>query len=410
MSSHPSRSHHHRRRSHSTSSPTHSQTARCPSNGSWRTIHKRSRPFTLRSPTYRDLASNQPPEKWDVDMWRRGKRARTSSSVRFLSSFTRYRPSLTSALSPQTTVFTGVSSFRDADPPADVPTATAFTYTFPSTSAAFQFFPERHQFNPSVWATRTTEESLHMDDAAAPEPIPTDNVDQLRTDAFGELHRSVAESGEGLVSRMRDWETSHTTSDHRRHSSGSQPQSHWSRKRSVPIQDWSEDESDEDDDIQIISGESSSPAASPRGPPLKKKRAFSLSVMDVDHPTAYAPYLTPDGSERGSSPVDTHFMSVSEMDSDEEVDGGSSPPALTHAFTNSANSSLLSLSLPPPRDRHTEEPPVPLSASRAEKAIAALSLAMASGAGGLNDYETLRTSENKATPALDESLVGEMWH
>ena len=345
-------------------------------------------------------------------------------------------------------VFTGVNPFLASEPLAGFQNTPAFTCSLPSTSAAFQFFPDRTHHKSINFNSAKSDNVVdlvvasprsHTLDAAMTQLIPTDNADQLRTDAFWELQRSVAESGEGLVSRMRDWESSQTqpssllpsSDSHRRRSSSGaplQPQSVWTRKRSLPGQGWPSDSlaeddsdaSDDEDDIQIISGQPASLDTScNRGPP-QKKRAFSLSVMDVDYPVPFDPYSTPDSSERCSSPVDTHFTGVSEVYSDDEEEGGSSPPALTHAYTNSASSSLISLPLPPPRIQlHSSHPPsafsghntlcVPSTASRTEKAIAALSLALANGAGGLNDYESLRATESK-TSAQDESLVGEMWH
>ena len=68
----------HRRRSHSASSPI---PRRQPDDVKWRISAKRSRPSSIRSPSYKDLAHDQPAEKWDVDLWRRGKRARRNSNV-----------------------------------------------------------------------------------------------------------------------------------------------------------------------------------------------------------------------------------------------------------------------------------------------------------------------------------------
>ncbi|THH26591.1 hypothetical protein EUX98_g7597 [Antrodiella citrinella] len=392
MSSTSTRSYYHRRRSHSTSS---SGSSRYITSGTWRASHKRSRPNNLLGPSYKDLSSKQPPEKWDVDMWRRGKRARMSLS------------------SPS--VFSGAHTVFPPEQASTGLPSTTFTCAFPSTSAAFQFFPG-HSHNSFSTSAHASDASL---DASMTQLIPRASVDQLRTDAFGELHRSVAESGEGLISRMRDWEVL-SKSHHRRRSSSGQQQLPWTRKRSAPGQSWSvdaeeststDDELDDDDDIQIISGELSSPVVlSAEGSP-SKERAFSLSVMDVDHP----PYMNPDNSDRSSSPIDMQFSSISETYSDDDgEDGGSSPPALTHACTNSASSSLISLPLPPPYIPREAQAPSseyngPSTVSRTEKAIAALSLALANGAGGLNDYEALRMAEDK-TSALDESLIGEMWH
>ena len=69
----------HRRRSHSASSPI---PRRQPDDVKWRISAKRSRPPSIRTASYRDLATGQPAEKWDVDRWRRAKRARRDSHVR----------------------------------------------------------------------------------------------------------------------------------------------------------------------------------------------------------------------------------------------------------------------------------------------------------------------------------------
>lgn len=42
---------------------------------------KRSRPSYRNTPSYKDIITSQPTEKWDVDQWRRGKRARRDSRV-----------------------------------------------------------------------------------------------------------------------------------------------------------------------------------------------------------------------------------------------------------------------------------------------------------------------------------------
>lgn len=60
---------------------------------------------------------------------------------------------------------------------------------------------------------------------------------------------------------------------------------------------------------------------------------------------------------------------------------------------------------------HTSTFYVPSNASRSEKAIAALTLAMANGAGSLNDYADLQhTQETQAPDPALESSIGEMWH
>ena len=69
----------HRRRSHSASSPLPS--SRHFSTDKWRTACKRPRAGIMRSPPYTDYVSDLPADKWDVDKWRRGKKARRESLV-----------------------------------------------------------------------------------------------------------------------------------------------------------------------------------------------------------------------------------------------------------------------------------------------------------------------------------------
>lgn len=80
--------HVHRRRSHSASSPI--RGAHLSDDPKWRLAVKRARPCSdyTRSPSYKDLpGADEPPEKWDVDQWRRGKRARRDTVSVPLSSF-----------------------------------------------------------------------------------------------------------------------------------------------------------------------------------------------------------------------------------------------------------------------------------------------------------------------------------
>jgi hypothetical protein len=57
-------------------------------------------------------------------------------------------------------------------------------------------------------------------------------------------------------------------------------------------------------------------------------------------------------------------------------------------------------------DSSQEDVSLTSSASRTEKAIAALSLAIANGAAGLGDYDTLRDIPS----VMIDSQVGELWH
>ncbi len=293
----------------------------------------------------------------------------------------------------------------------------------PSTSDAFQFFPNRSKNPQRISSSPQLPEGFILSDNN-PSPTPLD-IDRLRSDAFCELHRSVAESDQGLVSRMRDWEGS-LPSQFTSHSSLPRKETLLARGRHSPCQYISSPstmtenlQDDEDDDIQVVSGDASYPGTFVHWGHPNKKRALSMSVMEVDHASIddLSPsFISPESSERCSSPVDLSISENSFLTSDDEcVDTSvlhpSKTPALTSTNTNSATSSLISLPLPPSRDQsYSGAFPISSTASREEKAIAALTLAMANGAAGLNDYADIRLFEENRISSMDESLIGEMWH
>jgi hypothetical protein len=239
---------------------------------------------------------------------------------------------------------------------------------FPSTSAAFDLRPRNSR--PSLSRSR------HKPNAHT---VVTDqNISALHSSAFWELHQSITEASENFVQRMRDWESSRPqVSRLNHHLSSPFPSYIPSRGRelspriSSPLQGASEDydpDSDNDDDVLILSDAASSVT---RALPLcgsspPKKRARSLGDMDLD-----SPEMTP-----------------------------TIPPELSHTVASSSTSSLLSLAPP------SVKPPSSLE----EKAIAALTLALANGAAGLNDYGAVREALGvSAAPADGASEVGEMW-
>ncbi|KAL7285636.1 hypothetical protein ACG7TL_000741 [Trametes sanguinea] len=407
----------HRRRSHSASSPI---PRRQPDDVKWRISAKRSRPSSIRSPSYKDLAHSQPAEKWDVDQWRRGKRARRSSNTEDSSD----EP-------------VGMAS----DPVFPVKPTTNFTFAssstgfgLPCTSAAFQFFPQKKTRRPSLRGRLPSESSARELDR-----ISSDEARRMRADALGELHRSVVESGEGLVQKMRDWEStrSRPARPERPSPEGHQPRRSWRRLTSYygtpqVADDVAEAVEDDEDDIFIVGEAASFPASSS---PAPKQRAMSVGTMDVD---AEVPSSAgTDGDDRSSSPIErsSAFSAYSSDDEGHEdmdielassASGPFSTPALSHTYSTSANSSLVSLPLfgqanesclgaalaspsanAVPADLSPASPSVPIPASHSEKAIAALALAMANGAVGISDYEALRASEGLAS--LDGTHVGDLW-
>ena len=373
---------------------------------------KRPRPSNPRSPSSKDVSADAP-TKWDVDRWRKGKRARRESTVschRPTWLFTPLTPCRMQSPAPSSRgpcLFGSSSVFRNELGP--VP-----SLGLPSTSDAFDFFPGRPRDRPS-----TSYGAPHIPERDQSTPVgyypqPTSDVGKLRSDAFCELQRSVAESGEGLVSRMRDWEESRTSSQPRfSWSLDELPSADRSRNRpafSLPSGGPSLNSArpdDDEDDIQIVSGQTHSSFGSPVYPLPRKPRAFSMGDMDVDGPENNN-YMD-DGSdrERPSSPLDTAYSAPSGYASEEES------PALSYTFTNSSNSSLVSLHSHRPLALGAVSSPTTSpspSGTPSEKAIAALSLVMANGAGGISDYEAVRALEGQFRSTLDESHVGEMWN
>jgi hypothetical protein len=378
-----------RRRSHSTSGGS-SPISHFEPEDSWRSATKRTHHSFI---PYPDLSS---PQKWDVDLWRQGKRARRNTSP-----------------------------FKD---PLDLRRSldgktSNYGSGFPSTSADFQIFPNRSRSNTNSRRSfhHLERPSALMEDQGLQN---TTDLTVLRSDAFWELHRSIAESGESLVRRMRDYEDQRSRSEVYAKAKEAQRRG---RKRASLITR-SRKVADpgirsEDDDVQIFAGELSSG-------PVRKKRALSLGLMDLDK--ADPPFV---GFDSMSSPGQSSMSGYPSDDEESSYPGSTcgtaqnsafspslqSPPAsvaftpaLSQAASDSASSSLISLPLMPSvlPPLHISTTPVPFSppASRSEKAIAALSLAIANGAGGLNDYSAFQSSFPLPKHEEDESQVGELWH
>ncbi|EKM60942.1 uncharacterized protein PHACADRAFT_190073 [Phanerochaete carnosa HHB-10118-sp] len=235
---------------------------------------------------------------------------------------------------------------------------------------------------------------------------PDEDACRLRTSAFGELQRSVEQSGDCLVSRMRDWEREHVHP-------GPAPSpaafvGEMERASSVAPTPWAVPEPDlydDEDDIQIVSGDLVSDGASELG---SRVGDDGEDEMDLDQPVYSAPHDAVDA--RLSSPGHDSYYTPSGYSTDDES------PALSSSTSSSISSSLVSLPAHPAPfvdssvlGGHPFFSNSQPNTSPSEKAIAALTLVMANGAGGLNDYGAVRALDAQQT-SLDESLVGEMWH
>ncbi|KAJ7275249.1 hypothetical protein B0H12DRAFT_1086398 [Mycena haematopus] len=273
------------------------------------------------------------------------------------------------------------------------PLPTPPTPAFAATSAEFCLFPKNRPADRKRRATHHADSSRDLE-------FNTDaqiaDLTRLRSDAFWQLQRSVEENGEGFVKSMRVYETRRSRSSVKE----AQREAQRRGRRRSPVntpatQSTHEEESDDNDDVQIFAGEPLYTSFANRG----KQRAFSVGVVKEN------PHHN--RSDRCSSPGATCDSRSSIYLSDDDVFHFAAPetqvsPALSRTFSHSGNSSLISLDLPPPF-----APKAISASSRSEKAIAALTLAMANGAGGLDDYEALRSLH---TFSPDNCEVGEMWH
>lgn len=284
--------------------------------------------------------------------------------------------------------------------------------SFSSTPAEFHLFPKRvHDVQRPYDSTPTLDPPSFG--RSAPKSHDLTYLSNLRSHAFEELHRTVTETGEGLIQRMRDYELLRSKSDiHMVSRRGREQSSHGMLSQKTLSQRLQLIDAD-NEEVQILLPQISSP-----GNFRRKKRAVSLGPGDCSSkPFTESEWLASPALHPGSTyhSDDEHMSSVGSPSlacsttTSRHRRPTASTPALSHTLSNSTNSSLVSLNLPPPIpcDSNRSPRPGPVS-TRSEKAIAALTLAMANGAGGVVDYQALLAIQ--ATPSLDNSQVGEMWH
>ncbi|KAJ3811412.1 hypothetical protein F5876DRAFT_64818 [Lentinula aff. lateritia] len=303
----------------------------------------------------------------------------------------------------------------------------------PSSSADFDIFPRKDsRQRHSMYSTTTSsvlDPSIHAQSTSSSSSSYSD-LARIRSNAFWELRRSVAENGEGFVRRMRDYEHSRARSGAFSKVKDAQKRG---RKRSTLLARRSQTlrrdpDSEEEDDVQIFSGnlsdaflsqEISSPSMS------RSPRQSSLNDMDED---PRDPIQRPERSPSSSSSSYHIFESSSNSPyvfSSDMAQIASPPytqlevtPSSLNSASSSSSTSSISFQLPsaPSANLHptggissSSSASAYVSASRSEKALAALSLAMANGAGSITeDYEALRALQPILT--MDDAQIGEMWH
>ena len=208
---------------------------------------------------------------------------------------------------------------------------------------------------------------------------------RLRSSAFWELRRSIAENGEGFVRRMRVYEGSR--SRQAIHLKVKEAEKRGRKRLSSEKRAAIHNSDDDDVDIQIHSGDSSSKIQklSFCGGRGRSLRAMEVDNRQLDSPSTWHMRSCLSCGQQCSSEnspptqhTEPHFPSSTV----------SSPPSSPRSHyepsspTSSPSCGQLSLS--------TDDLPLPLlSTSSCHRVVAALNLALANGAGSLEDYSSL---------------------
>lgn len=359
-----------RRRSQTTTATT-SHAPRRTIDDAYRAATKRAHRPRASSPS--SLSDDSSSSNWDLDVWRQAKRRRRDSLVckQIMNYGTHHDESSLSKPSARN------GSHMDIDHFTTVPSTSSSTTTrrttLPSTSIAFQLFPTmagRRSTKARRSSCQSDSGDIVLDDRDA-------DLRGLRTSAFWELHRSVAESGEGFVRRMQDLENALTRPDIASKERES-PLIGKRRSSIIPsppcsgrLDQMSDCFADDEDDVQILDGE------------LGVNQWSQLSSSFQDSSQVPLAYRTDDEAATSSS-ISVH----------------SSPSTTTSIPFPSSDPSA---SLPYPADPSALEYPY----SRSDKALAALTLALANGAAGLTDFTALQALH--VPLAMDECQVGDMW-
>lgn len=280
---------------------------------------------------------------WEVELWRRNQGI-TSAHSEVISSACIVDSLATDIISQP--LIPPSSHYSDTSPCSP---------TLPSNPAAFDLNPpslslESHG-RPSTLYPR------HADNR--PGPACSHDLDQLRLDALTELQRSVVETGEGFVDKMRDWET-HRQREAMSRRGLKRSRSMMTRRTSGLI--------DDSDDVMILDSAPAHEEVHSREPP-QKKRALSVCIVDA---------------------------------LDAAVPSEVTPPTMTDDDTESCSRDSISA-------EPSDAPPHPDAPSfYSDKAVSALTLAFANGACGINDYQAVLDAYNYSHYG-EESQVGELW-
>ncbi|KAF5312509.1 hypothetical protein D9619_003141 [Psilocybe cf. subviscida] len=296
---------------------------------------------------------------------------------------------------------------------------------FATTSAQFDLFarPERS----SSAKNRSQGHTSRGNSNYQPAPHPADHG-RLRSTAFWDLRQSIAKNGEGFIRRMREYERSRSKPQNHQKAKDAEKRGRKRlplRNKKSPARSPSSDASDDDndDDILICSGESANHIFRPS---FTGQRARCLDAMDVDlewssqsqgpknedanHTTSLkdtkhttkCPETQPDDNDTTSSHDEQLFS--------DHIDSclSESSPSLSTSSCGSPHSSVFSIPLPPSTLSDNESDSVSLPSTGSDKILAAVNLALANGAGSINDYSSLWEHNDHYDSQSYDS--GDLWH
>ncbi|KAJ3517384.1 hypothetical protein NLJ89_g546 [Agrocybe chaxingu] len=227
---------------------------------------------------------------------------------------------------------------------------------------------------------------------------------RLHSTAFWDLRRTIAENGEGLVRRMREYERARSRNQAhfkaKAREAEKRGQKRWAFHSKKTLYSSSASE-DSEDDVLIFSDDSASHIPEEL---FFWDRTRSLAGMDVDIPGV--------GRQSACSSPDIQYPSNSSaLQPDAEQDS-----QITITLTNSASSlprsapgtldspsALLTTSSTTTLTRAAPARPVLAS----DRALAALSLALANGAGSIEDYSAVQRYQEGLQ--ADRYDIGDLW-
>lgn len=273
-------------------------------------------------------------------------------------------------------------------------------YTLPSSSADFNLFPKSNRSS-----RRRASYSPPSSEPGLSKSLSQSELTHLRSSAFWELHQNITENGEGFVQRMRDYEyvrSCQSLEPTRRPRKRLHPQTtpHTSYTADT-------DESDDEEDIQILAGDLSTNPSSKSSRHGKQPTSINVpyhrltsgeqeynQFLHQNQPLSMMP-------EGNSLPT----ISDSSLSSSAFSFSSTNPSLLSSQHPDSDISSSLSSSLSPPGSASSLDRTPPLSS---DKVISEITLALANGAGAIRDYSHLQNLTSFEYMGAGES--GELWH